>query len=380
MVLVCALTAPQGEIAFTAGTEQENQRIHIVDVATGEARAVGQGNRDGAPVWSPDGQWLAYPSAQEGGMGIRMMKGDGTGDRTLVNQHRWNHSPRWSPDSRYLCYSSDDRMGLERRLVVYDREADQEEIWGGELNRMVVRAPLVGLLQPLWLAEPKLVAMLDPEMEINLAGVDMDLLREEGGLLDLSVILGTMPHALLATGLFGVPGKYSTEPVLVTKTQVVPILPLLPNAPESGRYMEWGLAMNRKGDKVVFESNDGGDREIYLLGSRGLSNISNHRAADWNPVWGQGSQEILFESFRHGRRGIYKVIADTGRVTPLVISKAYDTWAPAWSPDDQWVAYVSNETGRAGIYVCSAKGEDVQVVVAGDGMHYAPAWRPEVEK
>ena len=381
ILLVTLAASPEGTLAVTVGAEQEQRQIHLVDVETGTWQVAGEGKGAGAPVWSPDGSRLAYSSlAQNSGTAIRIIDGDSLNETVLQHAHTWNRDLQWSPDSRYVCYSTGNSTGLERRLAVYDIEEGTENIWGGELGRTIVQAPLAGLLQPIWLTEPKLVLALDPEAKVELEGVDMDQLRDEGSLSDFAIFTGAMPKALLAIGVFGVPGKYSTEPVLVTENQVVPILPLLPDAPQSSRYMEWGLAINQKGDRIIFESNDGGDRELFLLGSRGLANISNHRAADWNPVWGEGSQEILFESFRHGRRGVYKVIADTGRVSPLAIADTHDAWAPSWGPGDAWVAYVSDATGEPMVYLCTGNGEERQALPGATAPSFAPAWRPEAEE
>ncbi len=77
--------------------------LFVMDT-TGHAavRLTTDGNEDRGPVWSPDGQWIAwsigtFPPSNE----LWLMKPDGTGAHMLA----YGGDPSWSPDSRQLVYS-----------------------------------------------------------------------------------------------------------------------------------------------------------------------------------------------------------------------------------------------------------------------------------
>ena len=130
--------------------------------------------------------------------------------------------------------------------------------------------------------------------------------------------------------------------------------------------------------RIAFESNEGGDREIMVLvGKRGIVNVSNHRAADWNPVWSPDGDNLAFESFRGGTRGIYNVYTDTAHVTPLAADPEANCWSPAWSPDSQTLAFVSDRSGQAEIYRTGVAGDEWKPITSTGGPKAAPAWRPE---
>jgi Tol biopolymer transport system component len=55
------------------------------------------------PVWSPDGQWLAWQIAPEGGVpSLLVMRPDGTEQQ----QFDYGVGPVWSPDSRHIVFSN----------------------------------------------------------------------------------------------------------------------------------------------------------------------------------------------------------------------------------------------------------------------------------
>lgn len=70
----------------------------------------GEGNRveDSSPVWSPDGQWIAFARKIAGtamGKQICIMHPDGSEVRFLTDEPDIHHGlPTWSPDGRYLLF------------------------------------------------------------------------------------------------------------------------------------------------------------------------------------------------------------------------------------------------------------------------------------
>ncbi len=361
LLLACALclsnAAPAGQIAFVAGTEQEDQCVSILDVATGAVRAIGPGQRDGAPRWSPDGQWLAFETQQPEGMGIHVVGADGTGGRLLEHAHAWNRHPRWAPDGKRLVYSAEQDTGMAQVLVVHDLETGTETVWGGEQTHMY---------RPTWLPTNKLMLALSADDELEWEGVDTQALlaESENGM-------------LLSIGLTGETGALSSEIFLSTRSQSAPLLAVLSR--DSLRYEEWAIESNRKGTQLAFESNDGGDREIFVLGKRGVADVSNHHAADWNPVWSNDGTWLAFESFRGGHRGVYRAFPDNARVFAVAAPTGCDCWAPTWSPDDDYIVFVSNQTGFPELFLAAAGGGETTQLTNQNGVALAPAWRPETD-
>ena len=240
---------------------------------------------------------------------------------------------------------------------MYDLESDSESEWGGGQP---------GLVQAAWLGESQLVAALQAKLE------------EVGGK-EAEMWAGVDPSptgALLAIGVRPTSGGLSTDIFVVTRDHAIP-LPAFA-LPSKGNYVECGLALHPKGKQIAFESNDGGDREIFVLSHKGAFDISNHRSADWNPAWSPDGDWIVFESFRSGRRGLYRVHPDTALVRRVATEPEADCWSATWSPDGDWLAYVSNVDGDPELFVSDPGGGRTRQLTDNAIEDLAPAWRPEV--
>jgi TolB protein len=353
--LVLAGAGPAGQIAYVSGTEQEDQCVCIVDLSCGAVSRIGAGSRDGRPVWSPDGSKLAFSTSQPDGLGICIGYPDGAAPRRLAHARKWNRNPRWSPDGAFLAYEADDGQGFDHQIVVNDVNAGTESTWAGGKT---------GVMRPVWLPNARI---------FDIASMTEDLAWRDAQ--DQAVVNyepGNSP-IILAEGLTGPKGKYSIDLFLVTPASLARLMP-------QNNYVEWAAEPSPDGRNIAFESNDGGDREIFLASRTGVSDVTNHRAADWNPSWSSDSEWLAFESFRDGRRGVYRVHAGTARVSPVATDTISDNWSPSWSPDGKWIVFVSNRTGNPDIFVASPTGDDVKRITDSPGSDLAPAWRPEVKR
>lgn len=59
------------------------------------------------PVWSPDGQTIAFTSDRDGDSEIYLMNRDGSNVRKLTDNDGYDGSPRWSPDGTRIAFDTD---------------------------------------------------------------------------------------------------------------------------------------------------------------------------------------------------------------------------------------------------------------------------------
>ncbi|NEM04835.1 S9 family peptidase [Geodermatophilus normandii] len=104
--------SPDGRMAVVAvgrpDLDADTYRAQLWAVPTdgsAPARPLTSGARDSAPAFSPDGRWLAYLSAADGGHPqVHLLPTAGGAPRRLTDAPLGAGAPVWSPDSRRLAW------------------------------------------------------------------------------------------------------------------------------------------------------------------------------------------------------------------------------------------------------------------------------------
>ncbi|NRD71896.1 PD40 domain-containing protein [Shewanella sp. VB17] len=111
--------------------------IYQIPIEGGQAKILAEGIAwQMQPIYSPDGQYIAFTSDEDGGDNIWIMKADGSNPRPVTKEKfRLLNSPAWSPDSQYL---------LARKHYTGSRSLGAGEIWmyhvgGGEGVKLTKR-------------------------------------------------------------------------------------------------------------------------------------------------------------------------------------------------------------------------------------------------
>jgi len=357
-----ATAQPSGHIALIRNVDGQGRTVCLYDLDTSAISPVSQAHAVGAPVWSPDGAQLAFEIEKSEGTAICLANVDANSSRVIAHTYAWNRDPRWSPDGSRVAYTASNGNGIDdQRIMVYDLATGQETQWGGDVTNIA---------RPVWMPSMLLLYALRPDEQVQWGG-GME------GLINGVNWLGGEAWLLAIGWSTEVPGHTTTDPYVL----IDDMAGALPKQflPSPGAYTEWNAEPNASGDCVAFESNDGGDREIFVLTQKGAIDVTNHAAADWNPVWAPDGQWLAFESFRSGRRAIFRVFVDTARVLEVAVSDSSDNWAPAWSPDGRCMSFVSTRTGASKVFITDLDDNTVTPISADATEEYAPAWRPRAE-
>jgi len=230
-----------------------------------------------SPVWSPDGQRVAFTQLGEGKGGVAVQTlSSGASFVTPGSQTALNITPAFAPDGRTLAYAHSDEGGTD----IYTANL---------VERCCAQRLTVGRfadnLSPTFSPDGRRIAFIStragpPQLYVMAAdGTDQELLA---------------PFDFGATGSS--------------------------NAPE------W----SPDGASVVFHREVSGSPQIFLVdvaGRRVRQLTSSGRNED--PTWAPDGRHVAFISDRSGRRQIWIVDIDTGRVRQLATPGA--ARLPSWS-------------------------------------------------
>jgi TolB protein len=98
---------------------------------------------------------------------------------------------------------------------------------------------------------------------------------------------------------------------------------------------------------------------------------------DITPAISPDGQTVAFASNRSGYWDIYLLNLESGAITRLTDSLAYEA-SPSWSPDNQWLAYEAYLANNLEIVIQSVQTpSDVLQLTDNPAADFSPAWSPE---
>jgi TolB protein len=245
---------------------------------------------DYRPVWSPDGQKLAFGRDRD----VWVMNADGSDQRRLTPNPQGDDHPVWSPDAQQIAFGSFRSFNWD----VWVMNAD------GSGHRNLTRNRAQDSF-PTWSPDGRKIAFIRTRNSSRFHGHPFEL------------------WVMNADG--------SGQRRLTRETWRVPGLPL------AWSESEYGMQAPRwspDGRKLLFVSRRNGNPEVYVVNADGggQRRLTRNPADDRDPAWSPDGRKIAFISTRDGERAIYVMNANGSQqrnLTRGIRRLGGFTWSPA---------------------------------------------------
>lgn len=280
--LVIAKTLPS--ITFMGRDVDKDWLIYVMNADGTDPTPISTDTGDDTgPVWSPEGQKIAFVSRRDGDREIYVMDSNGQNVANVTRHPADDWTPAWSPDGTRLAFSSFRSGSWE--IYIMDTACFSEP-GSCPASTTQITNDGNGNLSPVWSPDGTRFAFNSKgngNWDIYTMGIDGSDIRQ------------------------------------------------VTTAPESDLAPAW----SPDGTQIAFESNRDANVEIYVVSASGgiAQNITNLPLADdHGPTWSPDGQQILFYSNREGNWDIFATTLDGRGVTNLTRTPARDEQTPAWRP------------------------------------------------
>ncbi|HEY6892866.1 MAG TPA: protein kinase [Rhodanobacteraceae bacterium] len=330
------------------GTYTSGADVWHIDIATRKTAMLLRAAFN--PAYSPAGEAIAFDASWSGPRRIWIADARGRNPQQLTTDTTEAAShvrPRWSPDGARIVFQCIE--GTRFNVRVADRET--------KAMRWVTNDPIVDL-HPVW-NESEIVLSSYRSGGLNLWRLPVDV--------DGSAI-GAMEQITAGAGQDVEPdvAHDSGRIVFSILRQNADIwrLPVDPQTGAAAGEAEPVIVSTREnsrgawspdGQQVAFNSDRGGEMNLWLWERGKLRQLTRGSGGDFQPSWSPNSEEIAFFSARAGATDIWKVNGRTAELTRLTGGEGLNI-NPFFSPDGQRIAFQSDRDGRMELWVMDAGG------------------------
>ena len=297
--------SPDGKsLAFSdrASPDEPASSIFLLPLDSLDARRITTPKRsrgDFNPVFSPDGQTLAFFRISQEVQSIYTVPVSGGEEQRLFSNAPYNWGLAWAPDGRSIVFAD---AGWP--------------VNAGWLWRISLRG-----------SEPERLQFGQEGVEPSIRGNRLVYVRQ---LANLNIWRREL-HSLLSASR---PNRF------ITSTR-----------------MESGPQFSTDGSKITFESTRSGAYEVWMCRSDGsqLVQLTHFDSVTGTPRWAPDGHQIAFDSRVAGSADIFVTDSQGGSPRQLTTEPSKEV-VPSWSRDGRWLYFASDRTGGWEIWKMPSTG------------------------
>ena len=378
-----AAFSPDGnQVAFVwAGEKGRYAHIYVSQIgATDSPRQIttsSEGTFEFAPVWSPDGRYIAFFrfNDNEKDLAVYVTAALGGSERRLykVNSYRKVDALDWSVDGKYLAFSDSGSPSEASQIFLLSLDS---------LEVHPITSPPRGTLgdtTPAFSPDGKSLAFVRDTLDVR----EIYVLPLSGG----SPTQITFDHADIQ-GIAWTPA--SDKLIFASSRQGQTSLWRISakggtpqRLPIAGAGWAVRPALNRRGNRLAYTS------VIYSSSLWRASITSDHKIVrplekfiastglEEGPQYSPDGKHIVFQSTRTGYHEIWRADADGSNPIQLTHFAKNLTGTPRWSPDSRWITFDSRPAGHSEVFVINSEGGQPRQLTQGESENGVASWAPD---
>ncbi len=367
--------SPDGKWLVYGGTGASGRRIYLQAVGGQNPLDLTRDSTadDDQPVFSPDGEQIAFRSSREGG-GIFVMGRTGEAVRRVTSV---GFNPAWSPDGTQLVFTTEN-VELYPQNVVAHSELRTVAVNTGEMRRLnagdavgaswsphnhrIAYARRLGIpfqvdvwTIPVTGGTPVSVTSdvaTDWSPTWSPDGKYLYFASDRGG----SMNLWRVPIDEVSGKTLGEPEPITTPAEYLTHVRL---------SADGKRIVYTSALITANIQKLTLDASGGvrGEPAWVTTGSRRWSSPDPSPDAQW----------VAFYSLTRPDGEIYVAHPDGAGLRE--VTKAAKDRLPRWSPDGRWIAFFSDRNHRLELWKTRPDGSGLQQLTEGSGGYFA--WSPD---
>jgi Tol biopolymer transport system component/DNA-binding winged helix-turn-helix (wHTH) protein len=375
-----AAFSPDGnQVAFNWVGEKGNyQHIYISQIgATDSPRQLtnaGDGTFEFAPVWSPDGRYIAFYrfNDKEQALAIFVTAALGGSERHLytVKSPRKVDALDWSPDGKLLAFC--DSNSPDEASRIYFLSLDTLEV-------RPVTSPQPGTLgdaTPAFSPDGKSLAFVRDTLDVReiyvqpvSGGTPKQITFDHA---DIQGIAWTPESREL---IFGSSRQGNENLWRISAQGGTP-----QRLPIAGATWAVRPAISRKGNRLaytsityssaIFRASVTPDHKV----GKPLERFISSTGLEEGPQYSPDGKYVVFQSTRTGYHEIWRANADGSNPIQLTHFERNLTGTPRWSPDSKQISFDSRPQGHSHVFVINAEGGQPRQVTQGDSENGVASW------
>ena len=373
-------TVSKTQVVFTYGGY-----LWSVPREGGDARQLTTGGHEGAPVFSPDGKWIAFTAMYDGNVDVFVMPADGGEPKRLTWHPGVDIATAWTPDGkRVLFHSNRDSYADFDRLYTVPVEGGPAEVlpmWRGEAAWFSPDETRIAYVpNEIWQTSWKRYrgGQTTPIYIVRVSDLSLEKVPRENSNDRNPVWFGDTVYFLSDRNgpvtLFAYDTKAKTVKQAVANQGLD--FKSLSAGPDALVYEQFGGI-------YVFNPSSGKSSKVDIRIAGDLPSTRPHYENVGDKIQNAAISPSGMRAVFEARGEIFTVPAEKGDVRNLTHTPAVAERDPAWSPDGKSIAFFSDESGEYALHIADQSGSgSVKKINLGNppSFFYGPLWSPDSKK